>query len=92
MNATQAMTMQRNAARPRRFVTVPACAIAYPGVYVTQQGHMLRVFGQTPADDTPGLSWELLDGLLVTRVSEDPRTPIPACRTLAREAGLQIHF
>ena len=91
MDATRVTTMQWSAARPH-YVTVPACAIAYPGVYVTQHGHMLRVFGQSPADDSPGLAWEALDGLLVTRVTEDPRTPITTCRALAREAGLLVRF
>jgi len=77
----------------RGFVTVPSTAVSYPGVYVSQRGLLFRVFDEalTDADDSDP-RWEALDGLLVTRVSDDPRTPIADCRRLAEEAGLPVRF
>jgi hypothetical protein len=91
--ATRERTSSTKFPRPRPDrLTVPAFAICYPGVYVTQHGHMVRVFEELAEQEGPMLGWESFEGTLVTRVTADPRLPIQACRELAADAGLPVRF
>lgn len=75
------------------FLTVQFSDINFPGVYVTQRGEMFRVPGEALAEGrSPILVWESLEGSLVSRISEDPYTPISKCRQLAADADLPVNF
>ena len=75
------------------FLTVQFSDINFPGVYVTQRGEMFRVPTEALAEGrSPILVWESLEGSVVTRITEDPYTPISKCRQLAADADLQVNF
>ena len=77
----------------RGFLTVTFSEISQPGVYVTQRGEMFRVPNEALAEGhSPLLSWESLEGALVSRISEDPYTPISKCRQLTADADLPVNF
>jgi hypothetical protein len=71
----------------------PFSEINKPGVYVTQRGDLFRVPAEALAEGhSPILTWENLDGSVVTRISEDPYTPISKCRQLAADADMPVNF
>ena len=75
------------------FLTLDFTEIDSPGVYVTQRGEMLRVPGEALAEGhSPILSWESIEGNLVTRITEDVYAPISRCRQLAANADLPVNF
>ncbi len=79
--------------RHHGYLTVAFSEIDEAGVYVTQRGAMFRVPGEALAEGrSPILTWECSEGNLVTRISEDPYTPISKCRQLAAGAGLNVSF
>ena len=74
-------------------LTIPFSNLDQPGAYVTQRGDLFRVPPEALAEGhSPILAWENLDGSLVTRISEDPYTPISKCRQLAAEADMPVNF
>jgi hypothetical protein len=75
------------------FLTVPFSEINFPGVYVTQRGEMFRVPNEALAEGrSPTLVWESIEGSLVSRIAEDPYTPISKCRQLAADADIPVNF
>jgi hypothetical protein len=87
-----AATRTKNPKNRPSFVTVPSSAICHPGVYVTQHGHMFRLFEALMEDEGPVVGWDRIGGTLVTRITEDPRLPIETCRQVATQAGLPVRF
>ncbi len=81
------------AKRSPGFLTVDFTNINSPGVYVTQRGEMFRVPDEALAEGhSPILSWENMQGSLVTRITEDAYTPISKCRQLAADSDLAVNF
>ena len=79
--------------RQQGFLSVQFSDISSPGVYVTQRGEMFRVPNEALAEGhSPLLVWESIEGNLVSRISEDPYTPISKCRQLAADADLAVNF
>jgi len=75
------------------FLTVQFPDIHLPGVYVTQKGEMFRIPREALAENrSPILAWGNLEGSLVTRLAEDPYTPISKCRQIAADADLPVSF
>ena len=75
------------------FLTTDFTNINSAGVYVTQRGEMFRVPNEAISEGhSPILSWENMEGSLVTRISEDAYTPISKCRQLAANADLPVKF
>ena len=75
------------------FLTIDFTDIASPGVYVTQRGEMFRVPIDALAEGhSPILSWESMEGSLVTRITEEVYAPISRCRQLAANADLPVNF
>jgi len=75
------------------FLAVQFSEINLPGVYITQRGDMFRVPSEALAEGrSPVLAWENREGGLVSRVCEDPYTPISKCRQLAADADLPVNF
>ena len=67
--------------------------ITGPGVYVTQTGEMFRIPPEALAEGrSPLITWESKEEKLVTRISEDPWTPISKCRQLAASDDLPVKF
>ena len=88
MDATKTTMIARHG-----LLTVPFSDINKPGVYVTQRGDLFRVPPEALAEGhSPILAWENLDGSLVTRICEDPYTPISKCRHLAADADMAVNF
>ena len=75
------------------FLSVQFSDINLPGVYITQRGEIFRVPGEALAEGrSPVVTWGSNEGNLVTRVTEDPYTPISKCRQLAADADLPVNF
>jgi len=75
------------------YLTTDFTNINCAGVYVTQRGEMFRVPCEAIAEGhSPILSWENMEGSLVTRISEDAYAPISKCRQLAANADLPVNF
>src|SRR5262249_2147350 len=75
------------------FLAVQFSEINLPGVYITQRGDMFRVPNEALAEGrSPVLAWENREGGLVSRICEDPYTPISKCRQLAADADLTVNF
>lgn len=75
------------------FLTVAFDEIEEPGVYVNQRGDMFRIPPDGLAEGrSPLIAWECDEGNLVTRISENPYTPISKCRQLAADADLPVRF
>ena len=75
------------------FLSIPFHDINLPGVYVTQRGEMFRVPSEALAEGrSPLLVWESVEGSIVSRISEDPYTPISKCRQLAADADINVNF
>ncbi len=88
-----APTNMPQASVSKAFVTVPFGEISQPGIYVTQRGEMFRVPPESLAEGhSPLLDWTCKEGNLVTRITEDPYTPISKARQLAADADLFVNF
>ena len=64
-----------------------------PGVYSTQTSEMFRI----PPDGlvegrSPLITWEAAEEKFVTRISDDPWTPISKARQLAASTNLPVNF
>ena len=53
---------------------------------------MVAVGAEEAEGHSPLLVWESIEGNLVSRISEDPYTPISKCRQLAADADLAVNF
>ncbi len=91
--ATPANAKQTPQQIPAGFLTLRFEEIQEPGVYVTERGAMFRVQPEALAHGhSPLISWESKDSVVVTRISEDPYTPISKSRQLAADADLCVNF
>ena len=92
---TQTVTKQRESAHGQDFGSqIPFEAISDPGCYVCNwSGHLLRV----PEDGvkqgrSPLVSISANEPLFVTRISDNPYTPVSKCRLLAAECDVVVNF
>ena len=73
--------------------SVPLDELSEPGVYVTGRGDLLRVTRQALGDlHSPVSSLESWEEGFLTRIADDPETPLVACRRYAEERALPIKF
>ena len=86
-------TRQKNVETPQGFLTVRFEEIEKPGIYVTQHGQMFRIPNEALSEgQSPLIHWETREENLVTRICEDPYTPISKCRQRAADCDLPVNF
>ena len=90
---TELVKSERAQYRPSGYLAVPFKDITESGIYVTPRGNMFRVPPEALAEShSPLISWETNESSMVTRISEDPYSPISKCRQVAADLDLAVNF